>query len=152
MHAPRYVIKHFSLYSVYIQSEVFATLTLYYYSRVPRQVIATTLLPGFHVDGVAELDQEVRDDVGRRLLSLTLRELFEFNVMQSDPNWGNYLYDVDTNKIGLIDFGASRECVAMGRRVDAWMGGWDRDGWIGGWVDGWMGGWVDGLVEVRCIG
>jgi aarF domain-containing kinase len=79
-----------------------------------RQVIATTLLPGFHVDGVAELDQEVRDDVGRRLLSLTLRELFEFNVMQSDPNWGNYLYDVDTNKIGLIDFGASRECVAMG--------------------------------------
>ena len=89
------------------------------------------------MDGVAELDQEVRDDVGRRLLSLTLRELFEFNVMQSDPNWGNYLYDVDTNKIGLIDFGASRECVAMGGRVDAWMGGWDRDGWIGGWVDGW---------------
>ena len=74
-----------------------------------RRVLATTLLPGIPVDGVAELDQEVRDDVSRRLLNVTLRELFEFNVMQSDPNWGNYLYDADSDKLGLIDFGAARE-------------------------------------------
>ena len=28
--------------------------------------------------------------------------------MQTDPNWGNYLYDMETGMVSLIDFGASR--------------------------------------------
>ena len=28
--------------------------------------------------------------------------------MQTDPNWGNFLYDPDRDVIGLLDFGASR--------------------------------------------
>ena len=29
--------------------------------------------------------------------------------MQTDPNWGNFLYDVQTRTTYLIDFGAARE-------------------------------------------
>ena len=29
--------------------------------------------------------------------------------MQTDPNWANFLYNPQTNKIGLLDFGATRE-------------------------------------------
>lgn len=29
--------------------------------------------------------------------------------MQTDPNWGNFLYDVGSQTTGLIDFGAARE-------------------------------------------
>lgn len=29
--------------------------------------------------------------------------------MQTDPNWGNFLYDDATDKLALIDFGAARE-------------------------------------------
>lgn len=29
--------------------------------------------------------------------------------MQTDPNWGNFLYNEATKKINLIDFGAARE-------------------------------------------
>ena len=29
--------------------------------------------------------------------------------MQTDPNWGNFLYDFGTRSTGLIDFGATRE-------------------------------------------
>ena len=29
--------------------------------------------------------------------------------MQTDPNWGNFLYNQETGKIYLLDFGASRE-------------------------------------------
>jgi aarF domain-containing kinase len=29
--------------------------------------------------------------------------------MQTDPNWANFLYDTSAHKLGLIDFGASRE-------------------------------------------
>jgi len=37
--------------------------------------------------------QPIRDAVGTLLLQLTLRELFEWRFMQTDPNWGNFLYD-----------------------------------------------------------
>jgi aarF domain-containing kinase len=36
---------------------------------------------------VAELSQEIRDEVGTKLLKLTLKELFEWRYMQTDPNW-----------------------------------------------------------------
>lgn len=29
--------------------------------------------------------------------------------MQTDPNWGNFLYSPTGDRLGLIDFGASRE-------------------------------------------
>lgn len=29
--------------------------------------------------------------------------------MQTDPNWGNFLYDVTKKTVNLIDFGAARD-------------------------------------------
>jgi predicted unusual protein kinase regulating ubiquinone biosynthesis (AarF/ABC1/UbiB family) len=29
--------------------------------------------------------------------------------LQTDPNWGNFLYDEETDRIYLIDFGAARD-------------------------------------------
>ena len=39
------------------------------------------------------MSQEVRSDMGTLLLKLTIKELFEWRFMQTDPNWGNFLYD-----------------------------------------------------------
>lgn len=33
------------------------------------------------------------------MLRLCLKELFEFNYMQTDPNWSNFLYNSNTNKV-----------------------------------------------------
>eukprot|EP00850_Spirogloea_muscicola_P002040 SM000007S21000 [mRNA] locus=s7:1479908:1482745:- [translate_table: standard] len=74
-----------------------------------RRVLTTELVPGLTIDKVASLDQDVRDSVAERLLRLTLRELFVFQFMQTDPNWGNFLYDAETDTINLIDFGAARD-------------------------------------------
>lgn len=30
-------------------------------------------------------------------------------LMQTDPNWGNFLYDDSTKTLNLIDFGAARD-------------------------------------------
>lgn len=38
--------------------------------------------------------------------------------MQTDPNWANFLYNQRTNRIGLIDFGASREYTT--EFMDGW--------------------------------
>ena len=41
-------------------------------------------------------------------MELTIRELFEWRFMQTDPNWANFMYNSSTDKIGLVDFGAAR--------------------------------------------
>jgi predicted unusual protein kinase regulating ubiquinone biosynthesis (AarF/ABC1/UbiB family) len=37
--------------------------------------------------------------IGYNMLRLCLKELFEFNYMQTDPNWSNFLYNSNTNKV-----------------------------------------------------
>ena len=55
------------------------------------------------------MSQDIRNDVGSLLLRLTIRELFDWRFMQTDPNWGNFLYDEHTDQLHLIDFGAAKE-------------------------------------------
>lgn len=77
-------------------------------------VLTGEFVKGVPVDQMAEaLSQERRNEIARFMLELTMRELFEWRFMQTDPNWGNYLYDKDgadgKGVLHLIDFGASRE-------------------------------------------
>lgn len=72
-------------------------------------ILAMTYVPGVAIERVSEKPQEERDRVACVLMDLVLRELFEFGVMQSDPNLANYLYDPATGKIVLLDFGAARD-------------------------------------------
>ncbi|KAL1206249.1 Protein ABC transporter 1 [Cardamine amara subsp. amara] len=74
-----------------------------------KKVLTTELISGIPIDKVALLDQKTRDFVGRKMLELTLKELFVFRFMQTDPNWGNFLYNEATKTINLIDFGAARD-------------------------------------------
>ncbi|CAN0824525.1 Protein ABC transporter 1, mitochondrial [Linum grandiflorum] len=74
-----------------------------------KRVLTSELVSGVAIDKVASLDQETRNYVGGKLLELTMLELFVLRFMQTDPNWGNFLYDDATKTINLIDFGAARD-------------------------------------------
>ncbi|RVX01477.1 Protein ABC transporter 1, mitochondrial [Vitis vinifera] len=95
-----------------------------------KRVLTTELVSGISIDKVALLNQGTRNYVGKKLLELTLTELFVFRFMQAekslegcslvfvldsygmkeiDPNWSNFLYDDATRTINLIDFGAARD-------------------------------------------
>lgn len=74
-----------------------------------KRVLTMELVPGVSIDKATKMSQAMRDSIGRRLLHLTLQELFVHRFMQTDPNWGNFLYDEATDTINLIDFGAARE-------------------------------------------
>ncbi|HTO68827.1 MAG TPA: AarF/ABC1/UbiB kinase family protein [Myxococcota bacterium] len=52
--------------------------------------------------------QRLRDAVGAKLLRLVFRELFEFRFVQTDPNFGNYLYEPKHERVALLDFGSVR--------------------------------------------
>ncbi|KAG2693144.1 hypothetical protein I3843_08G079900 [Carya illinoinensis] len=74
-----------------------------------KKVLSTELVSGIPIDKVALLDQKTRNYIGKKLLELTLMELFVYRFMQTDPNWSNFLYDDATKLINLIDFGAARD-------------------------------------------
>lgn len=73
------------------------------------RVLAMTYLEGIPIEAMASAAQPVRDRVASALIRLVLRELFEFGVMQTDPNFANYRYQTDTGRLVLLDFGASRQ-------------------------------------------
>ncbi|EEW26176.1 ABC1 kinase family protein [Rhodobacter ferrooxidans] len=72
-------------------------------------ILAMTYLEGVPVESLVDAPQETRDRVMTLLVGLLFRELFEFHLMQTDPNFANYRYNPDTGQIVLLDFGATRE-------------------------------------------
>lgn len=73
------------------------------------RILAMDYVEGAPLDALAEAPQALRDAVGRLLERLLFRELFEFGVMQTDPNFANYLWDPGAERVGLLDFGATVE-------------------------------------------
>jgi hypothetical protein len=63
---------------------------------------------GEPLDVLAAAPQARRDAVGALLERLLFRELFEFRVMQTDPNFANYLYQPTLARVVLLDFGATQ--------------------------------------------
>lgn len=60
------------------------------------------------------LPQARRDKLGEASLEVAIREIFEWDEMQTDPNFGNYLVRLGNGKdiqdqIVLLDFGAIRQ-------------------------------------------
>lgn len=74
---------------------------------------------GTAIETLVDAPKEVRDTVASALIALVLRELFEFGLMQTDPNFANYRYRAETGQLVLLDFGATRgvsEATARGYR------------------------------------
>ena len=95
------------------------------------RVLAMSFVDGRPIESLVDAPQDTRDTAMRALIALLLRELFEFGVMQTDPNFANYRYQPDNGKLVLLDFGAARpvpSATASGYRamLQALMTG-DRD-------------------------
>ena len=72
------------------------------------RILAMTFEKGRPIEELASEPLELRSDVFAHLIELVGRELFEFGVMQTDPNFANYRYRTETGQIVLLDFGATR--------------------------------------------
>ncbi|MFK7877668.1 MAG: ABC1 kinase family protein [Paracoccaceae bacterium] len=73
------------------------------------QILSMSFVPGTPIEDAEHAPQELRDRLAEQLIELTLKELFEFGAMQTDPNFANYQYDPETGQIILLDFGAARD-------------------------------------------
>ncbi|KAJ1019925.1 hypothetical protein NDA16_004206 [Ustilago loliicola] len=73
------------------------------------KVLTTEMIRGRPLSQASRYSQDTRDRIAQSILNLSLSELFRYRLMQTDPNWSNFLYNERTGKIQLIDFGATRE-------------------------------------------
>ena len=72
-------------------------------------VLVMHYVEGVSVESLQSQPQALRDKVVTQLFSLLFRELFEFQLVQTDPNFANYRYNPQTEQLVLLDFGACRE-------------------------------------------
>ena len=72
------------------------------------RVLAMTFLEGRPIESLEAASQDARDAAVQTLIKVVLRELFEFGLMQTDPNFGNYRIQPRTGRLVLLDFGAAR--------------------------------------------
>jgi predicted unusual protein kinase regulating ubiquinone biosynthesis (AarF/ABC1/UbiB family) len=73
------------------------------------RILAMDFAEGVSIDHLSEsqYSRAERDRAAGLLVRLMLRELFDFGLAQTDPNFGNYLYDAASGRIVLLDFGAA---------------------------------------------
>jgi len=87
------------------------------------RIMAMDYVGGVPLESLSEADapEQQRDAIGALMERLLFRELFEFRVMETDPNFANYLFQPDSGKVVLLDFGAtqtfSKEFVARYARI-----------------------------------
>lgn len=71
-------------------------------------VLAMSFVGGMPIESMTEAPRKRCDCIVRLLDKPVALELFEFGLMQTDPNFANYRYDPVTRQLILLDFGATR--------------------------------------------
>ena len=74
-----------------------------------KEILCTEFIDGLEIDTFMHSPQETRDRIGKLMISLCFKELFEFKMMQTDPNPANYLYHQEADILNLLDLGAGRD-------------------------------------------
>ncbi|WP_415904912.1 ABC1 kinase family protein [Neptuniibacter sp. QD48_55] len=77
-------------------------------SRSSTEVLSMSFVPGVPIESLAGESSQLRNRIATRMLALMLKEVFEWQLVQTDANFANYRYQADKECIGLLDFGATR--------------------------------------------
>ena len=81
------------------------------------KILAMEYKEGITIDQAKHLDQKTKNSIVNSLVQLAFKEIFEFNLIQTDPNFANFLYDDKSKKIALLDFGATSKVSKKNIRV-----------------------------------
>ena len=101
-------------------------------SLTTTQVLTMQFLDGEPIETLADAPSAQRNAAATSLVELALREVFEWGLVQTDPNFANYLYAPRSGRIQLLDFGATRDYepqlqAALRHLLAACIGGNDDD-------------------------
>ncbi|MCB0411660.1 MAG: AarF/ABC1/UbiB kinase family protein [Bdellovibrionales bacterium] len=94
------------------------TLPKPFFEYTTKKVLAMTYTPGRPIlDWIKSgPSREDREWVGRRILDLYCREFFDWGLVQTDPNYGNFKIQTEPLQLVVLDFGATLEYDAEFRK------------------------------------
>ena len=81
------------------------------------QVLCMQFMDGQPIETLADAPPAERNAAAVALVELALREVFEWGLVQTDPNFANYLYEPRDRRIQLLDFGATRDFAPVFRKT-----------------------------------
>ncbi|MGR5061492.1 ABC1 kinase family protein [Photobacterium sp. DNB22_13_2] len=93
--------QHLAPDSRYLIPYVFDKLTT-------ENILAMQFVDGLPVESLTDHPQHVRDLVMDLAFELLFKEIFEFKLVQTDPNFANFQFNEQTQQLVLLDFGATR--------------------------------------------
>ena len=70
------------------------------------QTLTMSFLEGRELSNIMEFDQSARDEISLNLIELLFNEIFNFKMVQTDPNLANFLLTRSGKSICILDFGA----------------------------------------------
>ena len=71
-------------------------------------ILAMDFVQGVAIESREHAAQQERNAIMQALFELLFKEMFEFKLVQTDPNFANYQYNPQTQQVVLLDFGATR--------------------------------------------
>jgi len=81
----------------------------YYKALSTDEILCMSYMQGQSLDKLAFAAQEERNRVVSLMMQLFFAEFLDYGCVQTDPNLANYLYQIETKQLVLLDFGATRE-------------------------------------------
>ncbi|MEJ2480912.1 MAG: AarF/ABC1/UbiB kinase family protein [Acidihalobacter sp.] len=99
---------HISRFAARVGDDPRFELPLPLLERTTCDVLCMRFLEGQPIESLESLPAAERNRLGTALMELSLREVFVWGVVQSDPNFANYRYAPASGRLQLLDFGATR--------------------------------------------
>lgn len=72
------------------------------------EILCMSYVQGQPLENLAYVSQDERNRVISLLLKLFFAEFLDYGCVQTDPNIANYLYNLESKQLVLLDFGATR--------------------------------------------
>ena len=98
--------ENINLFSVFLNGSKVIHVPKVYNKLSTDQTLTMSFLEGRELSNIMEFDQSARDEISLNLIELLFNEIFNFKMVQTDPNLANFLLTRGGKSICILDFGA----------------------------------------------
>ena len=98
--------ENINLFSAFLNGSKVIHVPKVYNKLSTDQTLTMSFLEGRELSNIMEFDQSARDEISLNLIELLFNEIFNFKMVQTDPNLANFLLTRSGKSICILDFGA----------------------------------------------
>ena len=98
--------ENINLFSCFLNGSKVMHVPKVYNKLSTDQTLTMSFLEGRELSNITEFDQSARDEISLNLIELLFNEIFNFKMVQTDPNLANFLLTRGGKSICILDFGA----------------------------------------------